>query len=249
MCGRFELHTNPAAIALAFGLPHAPDLQPRYNVAPTQLIPVVRQNAAGERELVQVRWGLVPRWAKDPSVGVRMINARAETVADKPAFRNAFQRHRCLVPADGFYEWRTGPTGKQPMRIARVDGQPFGMAGLYERWRSPDGEVLDTCTILTTHANALLATLHERMPVIVPPLQYARWLDAANVEVADLFAPCADVDLMFHPVSTRVNAVRNDDVALIEEIVATAAPALAVRPAPEAEETATPELPLQERLF
>jgi len=249
MCGRYELHTNPAAIALAFGLAHPPDLQPRYNVAPTQMIPVVRHNANGERELVQVRWGFVPRWAKDPSIGARMINARAETIASKPAFRNAFQRHRCLVPADGFYEWRPGPRGKQPMRIARADGQPFGMAGLYERWRSPDGEVLDTCTILTTHANALLAGMHERMPVIVPPDRYEHWLDAANVEVSDLFAPCTDVELRVHPVSTRVNAVRNDDAALIDEDVG-APLAHAAEPAPAGDdEDATPELPLQERLF
>jgi len=250
MCGRFELHTNPAAIALAFGLPHPPDITPRYNVAPTQMIPVVRHNANGERELVQVRWGFVPRWAKDPSIGARMINARAETVESKPAFRNAFQRHRCLVPADGFYEWRQGPGGKQPMRIARADGQPFGMAGLYERWRSPDGEVLDTCTILTTHANAQLASVHERMPVIVPPDQYERWLDAANVEVAELFAPCTDVELLVHPVSTRVNAVRNDDAALIEAVADTthARAAEPVR-ADAGDAETTPELPLQERLF
>jgi putative SOS response-associated peptidase YedK len=252
MCGRFELHANPAAIALAFGLAHAPDLRPRYNIAPTQMIPVVRQNAAGERELVQVRWGLVPRWARDPSIGVRMINARAETVADKPAFRNALQRHRCLVPADGFYEWRVGPGGKQPMRIARADGQPFGMAGLYERWRSPEGEVLDTCTILTTHANALLSAVHERMPVIVPPAEYERWLEPANTDVTDLFARCADIELRVHPVSTRVNAVRNDDATLIDEVVAPAqtaerAPVTAAVDADD--EPATPELPLQERLF
>ncbi len=257
MCGRFELHTNPAAIALAFGLPYAPDLRPRYNVAPTDTVPVIRHNADGERELVQVRWGLVPRWAKDPSIGARMINARAETVASKPAFRNAFQRHRCLIPADGFYEWRVGAAGKQPMRIARADGQTFGMAGLLERWRSPEGEVLDTCTIITTHANALLRAVHERMPVIVAPAHYARWLDAANTDVTDLFEPDAPgPSLVFHPVSTRVNAVRNDDAALIEVVDALVLPQ---EPAPRVRATAdapagadapeAPKLPLQQRLL
>jgi putative SOS response-associated peptidase YedK len=246
MCGRYELHTNPAAIALAFGLSHPPDIAPRYNIAPTQMVPIVRHNAAGERELVQVRWGLVPRWAKDPSIGVRMINARAETVAERRAFRNAFQRHRCLVPADGFYEWRAGPNGKQPMRIARGDGRPFGMAGLYERWLSPDGEVLDTCAILTTHANTLLRPVHDRMPVIVPPDEYARWLDAVNTDVDELFRARPDDELSVHPVSPRVNAVRNDDAALIEPVAETHPPATQ---APAADVPDEPELPLQPRLF
>jgi len=245
MCGRYELHSHPVALALAFGLAHPPALAARYNVAPMQNVPIIRRNAAGERELVQVRWGFVPRWAKDPSIGARMINARAETVAERPAFRNAYQRHRCLLPADGFYEWRQGPGGKQPMRIARVDGQPFGMAGLYERWLSPEGEVLDTCAILTTRANARLRALHDRMPVIVPPDQFDRWLDAANHDVDALFEPPSDDLLCAHPVSTRVNAVRNDDASLIEPTAADAE-----RAAPStAEEPGEPELPLQPRLL
>jgi len=243
VCGRYELHTSPAALALAFGLAHAPELAPRYNIAPTQSIPIVRLNRAGERELVQVRWGLVPRWARDPSIGVRMINARAETVTERRAFSNAFQRHRCLVPADGFYEWRQGASGKQPMRIGRADRQPFGMAGLYERWLSPEGEVLDTCTIVTTRANALLRPLHDRMPVIVAPEHYDRWLDAVNPDVDDLFESQDDGALTVHPVSMRVNSVRNDDASLIEP-VESAQPA-DDRPA-EPEE---PELPLQPRLL
>jgi putative SOS response-associated peptidase YedK len=245
MCGRYELHTHPAALALAFGLTHPPALAARYNIAPMQNVPIVRRNAAGERELVQVRWGFVPRWAKDPSIGARMINARSETVAERPAFRNAYQRHRCLLPADGFYEWRQGAVGKQPMRIARVDGQSFGMAGLYERWLSPEGDVLDTCAILTTRANARLRALHDRMPVIVPPEHYDQWLDAANHEVDELFAPAPDDALSAHPVSTRVNAVRNDDPSLIEPI---AAHPDARTPA-TVEEPVEPELPLQPRLL
>jgi putative SOS response-associated peptidase YedK len=245
MCGRYELHTHPAALALAFGLAHPPTLTARYNIAPMQTVPIVRHNAAGERELVQVRWGFVPRWSKDPSIGARMINARAETVAERPAFRNAFLRHRCLVPADGFYEWRRTAHGKQPMRIARADGQPFGMAGLYERWLSPEGEVLDTCAILTTEANARLHGIHDRMPVIVAPTDYTRWLDPANPEVADLFAPAPDDAMVAHAVSPRVNAVRNDDAALIEPL----AEPVVEAPAPATEETAEPELPLQPRLI
>jgi putative SOS response-associated peptidase YedK len=156
MCGRYELSSHPTAIALAFGLPHPPDVRPRYNIAPTQQVPIVRGNAAGERELVEMRWGLVPRWAKDPSIGTRMINARAETVATKGAFRNAFARHRCLVPVNGFYEWKRIANGKQPLHIGRADGRPFGLAGLYERWLSPEGEVLDTCAIVTTQSCASL---------------------------------------------------------------------------------------------
>lgn len=245
MCGRYELHTHPAALALAFGLAYPPTLTARYNIAPMQTVPIVRHNAAGERELLQVRWGFVPRWSKDPAIGARMINARAETVAERPAFRNAFLRHRCLVPADGFYEWRRTAHGKQPMRIARSDGEPFGMAGLYERWLSPDGEVLDTCTILTTQANARLRGIHDRMPVIVPPHDYARWLDATQPDVTDLFAPAADDAMVAHAVSARVNAVRNDDPALIEPVIeepAAAAPRTGEAPA-------EPEFPLQPRLI
>jgi putative SOS response-associated peptidase YedK len=220
MCGRYELHTHPAAIALAFGLPFPPEIRPRYNIAPTQDVPVVRLSRSGERELAQVRWGLVPRWAKDPSIGTRMINARAETLADKPAYRMALRHHRCLVPADGFYEWKPRPGGgKQPMHVGMKDGAPFALAGLTERWLSPEGEVLDTCTIVTTEANALLAPLHDRMPLIIAPEDYERWLDVADDDVADLFAPFPGDAMAYYPVSTRVNAVRNDDAALIEEVV------------------------------
>lgn len=247
MCGRFELHSNPAVIALAFGLAHEPALRARYNIAPMQMVPIVRVNASGERELVQMRWGLVPRWAKDPSIGGRLINARADTAAERPAFRNAFSRHRCLLPADGFYEWRHDPDGKQPMHVARRDGHPFGMAGLYERWLSPDGEVLDTCAILTTDANRHLRAVHDRMPVIIPPEDYERWLDPANPDAASLCRPLSEDALDARPVSTRVNAVRNDDPGLIE-VVADRAVTRELAAAEEAE-PAEPELPLQQRLL
>jgi putative SOS response-associated peptidase YedK len=216
MCGRYELHTHPAAIALAFGLQHPPDIHPRYNIAPMQDVPIVRLNAAGERELVQVRWGLVPRRARDPSIGSRMINARSETARVRSAFQNAFRRHRCLVPANGFYEWKPMPWGKQPLHVGLKNDAVLGFAGLYERWLSREGEVLDTCTILTTEANALLRDAHDRMPVIVPPDDYERWLDPADDQVDDLLKPYPGEAMVVYPVSTRVNAVRNDDATLIE---------------------------------
>ncbi len=220
MCGRYELHANPAAIALAFGLAAPPSLEPRYNIAPMQLVPIVRVNAHGERELVHVRWGLVPRWAKDPSIGSRMINARGETVKDKPAFRTAYRRHRVLLPANGFYEWMARAGGKQPMLVAMRDGAPFAFAGLAERWLPPDGEPLDTCTILTTDANALLRPVHDRMPVIVAPGDYARWLDPSLADPADLIRPYPDEAMRVDPVSTRVNSVKFDDPTLIEPVAA-----------------------------
>jgi putative SOS response-associated peptidase YedK len=218
MCGRYELSSHPAVIALAFGLPFPPDLRPRYNIAPTQQVPIIRENSEGTRELVQVRWGLVPRWAKDPSIGARMINARAETLATRGAFRYALARHRCLVPVNGFYEWRKTRSGKVPLHIGMPDARPFGLAGLYERWLSPEGEVLDTCTIVTTAACESLRGVHERMPVIVPDAEYARWLDRSVPDAGDLLATWSGERLRMHPVSMRVNAVRNDDAALCEPI-------------------------------
>jgi len=226
MCGRYELHTHPAAIALAFGLAHPPDVHARYNIAPMTDVPIVRVNAAGQTELVRVRWGLVPRWAKDPTIGARMINARGETVAEKPSFRMAYRRHRCLLPANGFYEWMVVGAGehphKEPQHIGMVDGAMFGLAGLYERWRSEDGDVLDTCTIVTTEANTLLRPVHDRMPLIVAPEHYARWLDPASAEVADLIVPYPSKAMAFYPVSSRVNSVRHDDASLIERAAPTA---------------------------
>ena len=249
MCGRYELHSHPAAIALAFGLAHPPDVHARYNIAPMTEVPIVRVNAEGQRELVRMRWGLVPRWAKDPSIGARLINARGETIADKPSFRMPFRRHRCLLPADGFYEWMSvagpganEPPRKQPQHIGMADGSLFGFAGLYERWRSEAGDVLDSCTIVTTEANALLRPLHDRMPAIVAPEHYARWLDPANAEVVDLLVPFPAGRMAYYPVSTRVNNVRHDDATLIERDAS--APA-----ANDAEHGPPPHRPEQEELF
>ncbi len=247
MCGRYELHSNPAAIALAFGLAQPPDVAPRYNIAPTDDVPIVRIGNDGERELVRMRWGLVPRWAKDPSIGARMINARGETLAEKQSFRTGYRRHRCLLPADGFYEWRPAAHGagsgerRQPQHIGMADGALFGLAGIYERWLSEEGEVLDSCAIVTTEANALLMPIHDRMPVIIAPEHYARWLDPANAEVADLIAPYPADAMAYRPVSTRVNSVRHDDAALIEPVT---------QPEPEpADAEPPPHPPEQESLF
>jgi putative SOS response-associated peptidase YedK len=240
MCGRYELHSHPAAIALAFGLAAPPDVHPHYNIAPMTDVPIVRLSADGSRELVRMRWGMVPRWAKDPSIGAKMINARGETIQDKPSFRTAYRRHRCLIPADGFYEWMSAgtPPRKQPVHVGMKDASLFAFGGLFERWRSDADEVLDTCTIVTTEANSLLAGVHVRMPMIVAPENYARWLDPGNAEVADLIAPYPSEAMTFYPVSTRVNNVRHDDAALIESaepIAADADDGEVPPPAPEQE--------------
>ena len=242
MCGRYELHSHPAAIALAFGLAEAPDVHPHYNIAPMTDVPIVRIGTDGERELVRMRWGLVPRWAKDPSIGAKMINARGETIQDKPSFRTAYRRHRCLIPADGFYEWMSvggaERARKQPMHVGMKDASLFAFGGLFERWRSDADEVLDTCTIVTTEANSLLAAVHDRMPMIVAPESYARWLDPGNAEVADLIVPFPSDALAYYPVSTRVNNVRHDDATLIESaepVADDAADGEAPPPAPEQE--------------
>jgi len=216
MCGRFLLHAPVEVLQRAFGFEERPNLQPRYNVAPTQTVPIVRRKGDDGRELAPVRWGLIPSWAKDASIGGRLINARAETVAEKPAFRGAFRRRRALVPADGFYEWRKreGDRPKQPLLIRRRDGQPFALAGLWEHWRGPEGEV-QTCTIVTTAANAVLAPIHDRMPVILDPAAYDRWLDPARPGAEELLRPCPDEWLEAFPVGTRVNNVRNDAAELI----------------------------------
>jgi putative SOS response-associated peptidase YedK len=215
MCGRFALHASPEVIALQFGLASVPRLAPRYNIAPGTEILAVRA-AQGVRAAALLRWGLVPAWAKDAALGARMINARSETVAEKPAFRAAFRRRRCLVPASGFYEWQTRPAGKQPWYIRPREAELFAFAALWERWSGPDGP-LETCAILVTEANAALAPLHDRMPVILPPSAWTRWLECdAATDVRDLLRPCPPEWLVLHPVGRAVNDARRDEPALIE---------------------------------
>lgn len=216
MCGRYELHHSPVVLALAFGIeaPTAFALTARYNVAPSQMVPIVRLNDEGRRIIAEARWGFIPRWAKEP--GRQPINARAETVATSGLFRDAFKRTRCIVPVSGFYEWKARPSGpKIPYRIAMADDEPYGLAGIWSRWTQSDGEVTDTFAIVTTVANELVAQLHERMPVILGPRDYARWLDPRE-DPRDLLVPHATDGMRTYPISTKVNAVRNDGPDLIE---------------------------------
>jgi putative SOS response-associated peptidase YedK len=215
MCGRFTLFEADKVLSREFGVSNIPPLSPRYNIAPFQPVAAVRAGPAGTgRELALLRWGLIPSWSKDPSIGNRLINARAETAREKPSFRNAFRRHRCLIPASGFYEWKRQERGKQPYFVRMRDGRPFAFAGLWDRWESPDEGVIETCAILTTAPNTVLAPIHDRMPVILPPAEYARWLDPAllNTEsLAPLLVPFPPEGMLAFPVSSRVNAPTVDD--------------------------------------
>ena len=176
MCGRFTLTSTPEQLAQRFGLDEPPQAAPRYNIAPGQDVLAIRVDAETSRRVaIQPRWGLVPSWAKDAAIGARMINARAETVAEKPAFRGAFRARRCLVPADGFYEWATRHGRKQAHYIGLRDGGPFGFAGLWERWEDPSGGALESCTLLTRDAIESIRAIHSRMPVILEPAAYAPW--------------------------------------------------------------------------
>jgi putative SOS response-associated peptidase YedK len=213
MCGRYTLTLDAAVLAEVFGLDETPWFSPRYNIAPTQQVPIIRRDEGGSRRWDEVRWGLVPFWAKDEAVGNRMINARAETVADKPAYRAAFGRRRCLIPADGFLEWKKEAGGKQPYLIRFRNRRPFAFAGLWEVWRGGGGEPLQSCTIITTRANALVETVHDRMPVILPPATYPRWLDPGSEHGAleKLLLPFDGDDLEAVAVSRRVSSPANDD--------------------------------------
>ena len=215
MCGRFVLVAAPDAIQQQFSLPDMPELSPRYNIAPTQTVAVITNE--NPRELSFYRWGLIPSWSKDASIGSRMINARSEGVEEKPAFRAAFKRRRCLVPASGFYEWRKLPNGKkQPYLIRRRDGAPMSFTGLWEEWKNrATDEVITSCTIITCGPNAVMAELHDRMPVILAAEDIDRWLAMGG---DDLLRPCPDDWLEAYPVSTRVNSVRNDDPGLVDPV-------------------------------
>lgn len=216
MCGRYSITTPLEALTELFDVESGLNLRPRYNVAPTQDVPVLRLGEAG-RELTTMYWGLVPFWAKDKSIGAKMINARSETAAEKPSFRQAYAKRRCLIPADGFYEWKTEGKVKQPWRITMADGAPFAFAGLWESWKDKEaGETLVSCTILTTEANDALRPIHHRMPVILPRESYAQWLAEP---AQDLLKPWAGPALEAFKVSRHVNNARNDDPDCLEPLV------------------------------
>lgn len=217
MCGRFARKTDPKRLAKEFKVAEAPAAEASYNSAPTQDLLAVRESPGG-REMTFFRWGLVPSWAKDTSIGVRLINARSETVAEKPAFREAFRRRRCIIPADGFYEWQRAGGRKRPFFFLMRDESPFGFAGLWERWEGGGGEVVDSCTILTTEANELLRPVHDRMPVILHPADYELWLDADVRKfdlVKEVLRPYPASEMAGYPVGTAINSPRSRGAELI----------------------------------
>lgn len=243
MCGRYVITSPPAAIREVFGYADQPNFPARYNIAPTQPIPVVIVEQ-GARHFRLMRWGFLPAWVKDPRNFTLLINARAETARDKPAFRNAIKRRRCLIPADGYYEWHTSQGEKHPYFIAPRHGGPIGFAGLAETWTGPNGEELDTVAIMTTAASPELAVLHHRVPVVIGPQDFARWLDCIEVDVDEamalLVAP-REGDFVWHRVSRAVNRVANDDAQLILPI--TDAQIAAEAPPPKPEKKAAPRKP------
>lgn len=215
MCGRYSITTAPDAMRRLFGFDELPNLKPRYNMAPTQAAPVVRPKGEG-RQLTFMRWGLIPSWSKE--LGSGQINARSESVAEKPSFRAAFQRRRCLVPADGFYEWRKVGSEKQPYRIFLEDDQVFAIAGIWEQWQSPDGSELESFAVLTTEANEAIEFIHHRMPVILDPSDYERWLNGEAADLAPLMRPAPADKMRFHPISSMVNKPANDDAGLWQPV-------------------------------
>jgi len=224
MCGRFTLRSSPKAVAEVFGLAEPPHLSPHFNIFPSQSVAAVRQQPETHRkELSLLHWGLIPSWAEDPSIGNRMANARSETAATKPSFRRAFKSRRCLVVADGFYEWQKTDGKKQPYFIRLKNDHPFGLAGLWEGW-DKQGEPIESCTILTTEANKLMMPIHDRMPVIIPPDQFDLWLDPAVHDekvLSGMLRPFNSSDMIAYPISTLVNSPKNDVAACIEPLKGT----------------------------
>jgi len=223
MCGRFARRSTQEVLADWFGveLEDMPWFAPSYNAAPQSTQPVVRLNEeTGKPEITLMRWGLVPYWAKDPKIGYTTINARAEEITEKPLYREAVKRRRCLIPADAFYEWqKLGPMAKKPFAFGLLSGEPYAFAGLWERWRPKEGEPLETFTILTTDPNELAERVHDRMPVILEPRDYARWMEPADpVRLpVDLLRPFPAEKMRSWPVNERVGNVRNDDADLLKD--------------------------------
>lgn len=218
MCGRFALKTPPIELITRFGLEECADFAPRYNIPPGTDIPVIRQSPEGKRVLHLLRWGLVPHWAKDPSIGAKLNNARGESVAEKPSFRDAYKRRRCLIPMSGFFEWKAEGKIKQPYYISAKSGEPLAMGGLWESWKAPDGSILRTVCVVTTSPNAVMAPIHDRMPVIVAPENWRSWLSGMPDDISGMITPYRDGELQAWPVSRRVSKTQDDDMELIEPI-------------------------------
>ncbi len=224
MCGRYSQSKSAEIIAKAFHIEDVPTLEPRYNIAPTQSVPTILQTSAStNRQFKMLHWGLIPSWAKDPKMGAKLINARAETVAEKPAFRSAFRQRRCLVLADGFYEWQQqeNKKQKQPYYFRVNDGQPFAFAGLWERWQDGNGKEIESCTLLTTQPNELMNPIHNRMPVILDSKDYDLWLDLEVKKpelLQPLLHPYPTEEMMAYPVSKAVNKPSNDSTECIESL-------------------------------
>lgn len=230
MCGRYFLHSSIEHLVALFGRMPAPRLVPRYNIAPSQCVALVRENATGGRELAMARWGLVPGWSQGPDSRFSMINARSETVAEKPAYRAALRYRRCLIPADGFYEWRAEAGGKQPYVLRPRTPGPLALAGLWEEWLAPDGTAVESCSILVGPANLQIRALHARMPVVIAPVDYSRWLDRHQqhpASIAYLLTGNAMPELDIYPVSARVNNPQHDDDGLIAPLAGRELPDLA----------------------
>jgi putative SOS response-associated peptidase YedK len=219
MCGRFTLHTPEPLLREIFGVEHsAPlDLKPRYNIAPSQPVPIIRDTESG-REMVMVKWGLIPRWSKEPKTKYPTINARIETVAEKPTYRTPFKHQRCLIPADGFYEWKVVDGRKVPHHIRMKNGGPFALAGLWDHWEG-GGESLESCSIIVMPANEVMKPLHERMPAIIAPADYDRWMDPKvtdKAEIMDSLDSTPSSQLVTYPISPWVNSPKHDDERCIE---------------------------------
>ena len=222
MCGRYSLHSKAPAINSEYQIRDSVVLAPRYNIAPTQDAPVVRAVDGKRRSLSILRWGLIPSWAKDEKIGHRMINARAETVAEKPSFRSALQKRRCIIPADGFYEWKQTEQGKQPYFIQPHKRSLLGLAGLWEEWKSKEGQAIQSFTIITTEANGFMQPIHDRMPVILDRNYYEQWLNCRDYDgkqVSHLLKPCPGDLLDMYPVGKQVNSPSNDSRACIQKRV------------------------------
>lgn len=226
MCGRFTFAISPEMLSAIFGVSSLEDLPRRFNIAPTQQVLVIRGTDAGNQAAF-LRWGLIPSWARDPSIGSRMINARSESVHEKPAFRHAIRYRRCIIPAGGFYEWMEEGGKKFPRYVRMKDAAPMGFAGIWDHWKNPAGETMETCSILTTASNRLIRPLHDRMPVILPPQEYDLWLDRNIIEpetLQPLYQPYPEDLMEMYPVSPFVNNPRNDSPACIEPFREESAP-------------------------